>query len=144
MRRLWTEDVVNFDGEFHKVTAAGILPRPAETIPVWFGGHHDRQLERCARIGDGWFPVSPPNDEAAAAVDKLRGFLSQHGRDAANFPIEPQAQIRGGNPERWVGHAQRWRELGATAISIATMAAGLGDIDAHISAVAAYRDAVTT
>ena len=142
MRRLWTEDVVTYEGEFHTVTAAGILPRPAETIPVWFGGHHERQLERTARIGDGWFPVSPPNAEAAAAVDFLRGKLSDNGRDTDSFPMEPQAQFRGGNPELWLGHAQRWQELGATAISIATMNAGLDSPDAHIDAVRAYREAL--
>lgn len=143
MRRLWNEHLVDFDGEFHKVTAAGIEPRPSEPIEVWFGGAHDRQLRRTAKIGDGWFPIGAPNADSAAMVDTLKGYLRDNGRDADNFGIEPQAQIRGGNPDLWVSHAERWVELGATAISIATMNAGLSGIDAHIDAIRQYREAVT-
>ncbi len=143
MRRLWNEHLVDFDGEFHKVTAAGIEPRPSEPIEVWFGGAHDRQLRRTAKVGDGWFPIGAPNADSAAMVDTLKGYLRDNGRDADNFGIEPQAQIRGGNPDLWVSHAERWVDLGATAISIATMNAGLPDIDAHIEAIRQYREAVT-
>ncbi len=144
MRRLWAEDVIDYEGEFHKVTAAGIRPRPTETIPVWFGGAHDLQLRRTAKIGDGWFPIGAPNADSAEMVERLRGYLRDEGRDADGSPIEPQAQIRGGNPELWLTHAQRWEELGASHISIATMNAGLGNIDEHIDAIRQYREAVTT
>ena len=143
MRQLWSNHLVDFDGEFHKVTAAGIEPRPSEPIEVWFGGAHDRQLRRAAKIGDGWFPVGAPNADSAAMVNAIQGYLRDNGRDADSFGIEPQAQIRGGNPDLWVSHAQRWSDLGATAISVATMNAGLADIDAHIEAVRQYREAVT-
>ena len=142
MRRLWAEEVVDFEGEFHKVTAAGISPRPSRPIPVWFGGAAEPQLKRTARIGDGWFPISPPSSEAAAMTERLKGYLREAGRDAEGFPIEPQAQFRGGGPDRWRSHLERWAEIGATAISIATMNAGLDSPDAHIDAVRQYLDAV--
>lgn len=143
MRALWSDHLVDFEGEFHSVRAAGIEPRPTAPIEVWFGGAHPKQLERTARIGDGWFPIGAPNADSEAMVETLRGHLRDHGRDADNFPIEPQAQFRGGNPELWVSHAERWGAMGATAMSIATMNAGLPDIDAHIEAIRQYRDAVT-
>ena len=142
MRRLWAEEVVDFEGEFHKVTAAGISPRPSRPIPVWFGGAAEPQLRRTARIGDGWFPISPPSSEAAAMTERLKGYLREAGRDAEGFPIEPQAQFRGGDPDRWRSHLERWAEIGATAVSIATMNAGLDSPDAHINAVRQYLDAV--
>ncbi len=143
MRQFWANHLVDFDGEFHKVTAAGIEPRPSGPIEVWFGGAHDLQLRRAAKIGDGWFPVGAPNADSAAMVEAIHGYLRDNGRDVDSFGIEPQAQIRGGNPDLWVSHAQRWSDLGATAISVATMNAGLADIDAHIEAVRQYREAVT-
>lgn len=142
MRRLWAEEVVDFEGEFHKVTAAGISPRPSRPIPVWFGGSAEPQLRRTARIGDGWFPISPPSSEAAAMTERLKGYLREAGRDAEGFPIEPQAQFRGGDPDRWRSHLERWAEIGATAVSIATMNAGLDSPDAHVDAVRQYLDAV--
>lgn len=142
MRRLWTEEVVDFDGEFHKVTAAGIAPRPTAPIEVWFGGQAEPQLRRCARIGDGWFPVTPPTPEAAEQMERIRGYLREADRDPASFGVEPQAQFRGGNPELWRSHLQSWEEIGATAISIATMNAGLETTDDHINAAREYREAV--
>lgn len=142
MRALWANHLVDFDGEFHQVRAAGIEPRPTAPIEVWFGGTHDRQLRRTAKLGDGWFPAGAPNDEAAAMVDTLRGYLRDNGRDPDHFPMEPQAQFRGGNPELWRSHAQKWEQLGASDISIATMNAGLPDVDAHIEAIRQYREAM--
>lgn len=142
MRRLWTEEVVNFEGEFHTVTAAGIAPRPTAPIEIWFGGQAEPQLRRCAQIGDGWFPVTPPTPEAAGQMERIRGYLREAGRDPADFGVEPQAQFRGGNPDLWRSHLQSWEEIGATAISIATMNAGFENVDDHIDAVRQYREAV--
>lgn len=142
MRRLWSEDVIDYQGEFHTVTAAGIEPRPSAPIEVWFGGLAEPQLRRCARIGDGWFPVGSPNADAAEQMARIHGYLDEAGRDPSAFGVEPQAQFRGGNPELWRSHLQRWEEIGATAISIATMSAGLISADQHIEAVRQYREAV--
>ena len=39
MRRLWTQESVDFDGKWHRVPAAGINPLPVQRpIPVWIGG----------------------------------------------------------------------------------------------------------
>ena len=39
LRALWSQDVVNFEGRWHRVRYAGINPRPAAgAIPIWLGG----------------------------------------------------------------------------------------------------------
>src|SRR3984957_11348408 len=38
LRRLWTEPSVTFEGDFERVTGAGLAPLPVQRpIPVWFG-----------------------------------------------------------------------------------------------------------
>src|SRR6266550_7850766 len=38
LRRLWTEPVVDFDGRWHRIPAAGINPLPVQRpIPIWIG-----------------------------------------------------------------------------------------------------------
>src|SRR5207244_12208354 len=55
LRRLWTEPVVDFEGRWHRVTAAGINPRPVQRpIPIWIGGSAERALRRAARVADGF------------------------------------------------------------------------------------------
>src|SRR5206468_10532451 len=39
MRKLWTQELVTFEGESHKTTDAGLNPLPIQRpIPIWFGG----------------------------------------------------------------------------------------------------------
>ena len=38
LRALWTEESVNFQGQWHRVTHAGLNPMPVQRpIPLWFG-----------------------------------------------------------------------------------------------------------
>lgn len=143
MRALWEKDIVDFDGRWHKVTRAGINPRPAGLVPIWFGGSADVTLRRAARLGDGWLPLMGPNDEAKQLLGTLRSYLETEGRDPDPFGIQAQAQVRGGTPERWARHAEEWRTLGATHLAIASMNAGLSGADAHIDAIRRYKDAVS-
>ena len=142
MRALWDKDALSFEGRWHTVTRAGINPRPARPIPIWFGGSADALLRRTARIGDGWIPLMGPDDEAKTVLGTLREYLAAEGRDASSFGIQAQAQARGGNPERWSRHAQAWRDLGATHLAIATMNAGFASPDGHIDAIRRYVEAV--
>jgi probable F420-dependent oxidoreductase len=142
MRELWSQDVVTFEGKFHRIDRAGIKPRPRRPIPIWFGGGADPLLRRAARIGDGWMPLGSPGDKTRAMLDALHRYRKEAGRDDRPFGIQAQAQIRGGDPERWRQHAARWRGLGATHLAIATMDAGLASPEDHIEAARRYYEAV--
>ena len=142
MRRLWTEDVVSFDGEFHKVTAANINPRPTKPIPVWFGGGSPALLARCGRLGDGWMPLGGANEKSAAAIETIRTEREAAGLSMNGFGIQAQAQYAGGDPDRWRSHAAKWEALGATHLAIATHNAGPTDADGHLARIAEYLAAV--
>ena len=142
MRRLWSEDVFSYDGEYHRFEHAGILPRPTEPVPVIFGGGAPALLDRCARIGDGWLPLGTPNDKTADRIAEMRRTRDAAGRSWEDFRIMAQAQYGGGTIERWQSHASRWRDLGATHIAVATHNAGDTDVDGHLKRIAEYQAAV--
>lgn len=142
LRKLWSEDSLDYTGTWHRVDRASILPRPQRQIPIWFGGSAPALIKRMAKLGDGWFPLMGPNDDARRVVAETRAALAAEGRDPANFGIQAQAQARGGNPELWAKHAQAWKDVGATHLAIATMNAGLATPDAHVDAIRRYREAV--
>jgi probable F420-dependent oxidoreductase len=143
LRELWAKHSTSFEGRWHKVTKAGINPRPTRPIPIWLGGNADPVLERAAKLADGWFPLVPPDERGQSATQKLRGWLEKEGRDPETFGIEPQARVAGGSPERWRKHAEGWRALGASHISIVTMGAGFQSPDEHLKAAQEYRDAIS-
>jgi probable F420-dependent oxidoreductase len=142
MRRLWSEDSVSYDGEYHSFAHASILPRPSQPIPVLFGGSAPALIERCGRLGDGWVPLGSPNDKSAERIAALRRARNAAGRSWDDFLIHAQAQYGGGTPERWRGHAQKWKDLGATHLAVATHNAGETDVDGHLVRIAEYQAAV--
>ena len=57
MRRLWTEDDVDHDGERFHYHGVGIGIRPVQQPPdVWLGGRAPGELRRVGRLADGWLP----------------------------------------------------------------------------------------
>ncbi len=136
LRRLWTEQSVTFEGEFERVTAAGLAPLPVQRpIPVWFGAQSPRAYERVGRLADGWFPQVPPGpklDEARALVQEA---ARKAGRDPATLGMEGRVSWgEEGTPEL-VRRVGSWRDAGATHVSINTMGAGLGSVDGHLAAL---------
>src|SRR5690606_23356748 len=52
LNRLWTQRLVNFHGKRHIILDAGLKPMPVQQpIPLWFGGHAENMLRRCAKWG---------------------------------------------------------------------------------------------
>jgi len=143
IRGLCTGEYFEFHGVHYELPSIKICPVPTEPLPILIGGHAEPALRRAARIGDGWMPLVPPDDSGKSATEKIRQHLETAGRDPADFGIEPQARIAGGNPERWRKHAAGWRELGATHISIVTMGANLSRPEDHLKAASEWRDAIS-
>ena len=143
LRRLWTEDVVDYHGDFHTVSKAGILPRPTEPVPIWFGGGAPALLRRCGRLGDGWVPLGGPNERSRRALATIREAREAAGLPWEGFGIQAQAQTRGGEPDSWLRHHDRWRDLGCTHLAIVTHYVGHGtDVDAHLKSAETYFAAV--
>src|ERR1700688_2563399 len=103
MQALWAEPHVNFKGRWHTIEDAGINPRPASgRVPVWFGGHHERTLQRCAKWGDGWMPNAyPPGQEALDIFAKLRKLTEEAGRNPKDIGIEVWTSMGSGSEADW-------------------------------------------
>ena len=136
LRQLWTRELVTFHGRWHTVIDAGINPLPIQRpIPIWFGGTDDRALRRLARLGDGWFPLMNPDDKCRAAIEKVRSYAREAGRDPEKIGIEGRISHGAGSEEAWRAELQAWKSLGATHASFNTMKANLPSPSAHIEAI---------
>ena len=140
LRKLWTEELVTFDGRWHKITDAGIKPPPVQRpIPVWFGGSDDRVLRRLAKLGDGWFPLLAPDEKCRVMIEKIRNYASRLGRNPDAIAIEGRISYDQGSPEAWLKDLQAWKDLGAGYVSFNTMKAGLASPAAHIEAIRRFQ-----
>jgi probable F420-dependent oxidoreductase len=144
MRKLWTEDLVDYTGRWHRIDRASIEPRSGRSIPIWLGGSADeRVLRRAAKYADGMFPLFGANDAGKAAVDQLNGYLAEYGRDRSKFGLESQVNY-GAGADKWTHHADTWRDMGADYVCVRTMNAGLTTPQAHIDAIREYAKEVGT
>jgi probable F420-dependent oxidoreductase len=122
MQALWAEPHVNFKGRWHTIDDAGINPRPASgNVPVWYGGHHERTLQRIAKWGDGWMPNAYPPDQSALDIfATLRGLTEAAGRDPAKVGIEVWVAMGDGNEADWANEASFWKKAGASHLCLTT------------------------
>jgi probable F420-dependent oxidoreductase len=143
LRRLWTEQTVTFDGQYERVTAAGLSPLPVQRpIPVWFGGQSRPAYVRIGQLADGWFPQVPPGprlDEARAIVEQA---AVDAGRDPATLGMEGRVSWGEGGAAQLADHVGRWRDAGASHVSVNTMGAGLGGVDGHLAALKTAAEAL--
>lgn len=120
LRRLWQEDTLTVHDQWHDISEAGILPRPAAPIPIWFGGNSPMVTRRAARMGDGWFPLARPGLDLEPLLERLHRELDAAGRDRANFGVEGFINAGPADPERWARQLEAWTEAGATHVSLRT------------------------
>ena len=138
LRTLWTERSVTFEGHFDRVTGAGLAPLPTRRpIPIWLGGQSPAAYRRIGKLAYGWFPQIPPGprlDEAAATVAEA---ASQAGRAPDAIGMEGRISHGPGSTDELVKHAQRWRDAGASHVSVNTMGSGRRSLEAHLDALTA-------
>src|SRR4030095_10090829 len=87
LRALWTQEVVSFEGRWHRITHAGLNPLPIQRpIPIWLGAGGclnpippEPVMRRIARLADGWFPMFPPNDAGQAAIARVQSYAREAG-----------------------------------------------------------------
>ena len=145
LRKLWTEESVNFDGRYHKVSNAGINPLPVQRpIPIWLGGGEDRVIQRIGKMADGWFPQFQPDSAGQEKIGVMREAARIAGRDPKAIGIEGRVSLATDNQSEWEKIAASWDEVGATHFSINTMKAGLKGPDQHIEAIKRFKETVSS
>ncbi len=143
MRLLWESEVLEYKGDYHHIDKASINPRPSKSVPIWFGGGAPQLIERCADLGDGWIPLMGPNEAARKTLAAIKAKRESKGLEWDNFGVQAQAQYAGGDAERWNKHAEKWRNLGASHLAIATHNAEPTNVDGHLDRIKEYLNAVT-
>jgi hypothetical protein len=84
-------------------------------------------------------PPGPKLDEAKAVVDAAAVAA---GRDPATIGMEGRANWGPGGLDTVLGDVQRWRDAGATHLSINTMGAGFASVDEHLAALGTAAEAL--
>jgi phthiodiolone/phenolphthiodiolone dimycocerosates ketoreductase len=96
IRKLFTEDFVDFDGKYYKLQKAFIQPKPAvpisetrykSTVPLFIAASSPKTMEMVALYGDGWLPANLQPEEYRENLEKIRETAKKYGRNP--YEIEP-------------------------------------------------------
>jgi probable F420-dependent oxidoreductase len=143
LRALWTDPVVDFEGTWHRIDNAGLLPMPVQRpIPVWIGASAEPAIRRAARIADGFFPQGAPGERMGQMLGWLFDELDRAGRDRATFGLDPRINVAKDTPDDWKRQAAFWRDTGVSHLSLVTMGGGYTAIDQHLEALDRGREAI--
>jgi probable F420-dependent oxidoreductase len=112
IRRLFSEEVVEHDGEFFHFQAVGFLPKPVHgSIRFHIGGDSPAAMRRAARLGDGWIPMAQ-GDPASVADHVIHRLRAEAGRSGPfevtlfRVPVDSVDDVR------------RYEEAGATRLLV--------------------------
>ena len=106
LKTLWTQDVVQHEGEFYRLPATRMEPKPAQRPhpPILLGGTVDAALRRAGRLADGWISSSGADlTRIGESVAVVRAAATEAGRDPDDlrFICRGVVQVRStGKPDR--------------------------------------------
>lgn len=137
LRKLWIQERVTFQGEWDTVDDAGINPLPVQRpIPIWIGGAAAPAIRRAGRLADGFFLGArlKPGAQSAENISTFNEAALEAGRDPNSLGLDTTifTERRGANELH--EEFEAWRELGATHVTVRTMASGYTTVSEHLKA----------
>jgi probable F420-dependent oxidoreductase len=75
LKRIWTDDVVEFRGQFYNIPASKIGPKPVQKPhpPILLGGFSPNTFSRVVNHANGWLPIAgfAPLEQLEQAINGL-------------------------------------------------------------------------
>lgn len=84
LKRIWTEEVPQFEGQYVNLQPSWLWPKPVRQPhpPVYLGGSGPRTMRHAAQWADVWYPTPPVADPTLeASIPIFRELVAQAGRD---------------------------------------------------------------
>ena len=90
LRKCWSDDVVEHSGEHFTLASVKVEPKPfQQPLEVWLGGGSPTELQRVARLADGWIPSFISVEEAKVGWAQITSIAASHERsiDPEHFGV---------------------------------------------------------
>jgi probable F420-dependent oxidoreductase len=91
LKRIWTDEVVEYKGEFYSIPASKIGPKPVQKPhpPILLGGFSPKTFLRIVNYADGWLPVAGfgPLEQLEQTINGLREDARKANKDPSKIRI---------------------------------------------------------
>jgi probable F420-dependent oxidoreductase len=116
LKKVWTDDVVEFKGQYYNIPASKIGPKPVQKphIPIYLGGYVPNTFSRIAKHADGWLAsLGGPLDFLDNSVKSLKNQASKENRSLNEIKVLtltfPQvSQVTSNSKEKYQQQSQRF------------------------------------
>jgi probable F420-dependent oxidoreductase len=113
LKAAWTEDPVEFAGEFYRVPRSRVEPKPVQKPhpPITIGGYGPVVVRRAVTLGDGFNGGNVPLDRVAPVVAELKRAALAAGRDPATLHVVSRGAYRVHAQPQGPGRRPLWGSL---------------------------------
>jgi len=149
IKKVWTDDVVEFNGEFYSIPASKIDPKPVQKPhpKILLGGFGPKTFARIVKYADGYLgALAMPIPTFEQLISGFKQTVVEAGKDPENFDISTLAfpqitENSSGSTDRFpmtgtieeVGNdIQRLKEIGVDRIILVEFAGEDYDVDKSI------------
>lgn len=91
LKRIWTDDVVEFKGQFYNIPASKIGPKPLQKPhpPILLGGFSPKTFSRIVNYANGWIGVAGfgPLEQLEQAINGLKESARKADKDPSKISI---------------------------------------------------------
>jgi coenzyme F420-dependent glucose-6-phosphate dehydrogenase len=113
IRRLWSEERVDFEGDYYRTAKATIYDRPDEPVPIYVAASGPLAAKLAGRVGDGFICTSGKDpalyDELTA---KVAEGAEQAGRDVGEIHHMIEIKVSyDRDPEKVITNTHPWAAL---------------------------------
>ena len=135
LKKLWTEEEIDFQGDFHTISGACLNPLPKQRpIPMWIGGRatpSKRIIKRIACHSDGWFVLCSP-ENLSQIRNEVFAEAEKAGRQPDEFGQEAGVAVVGAREHEWKSRVSNWRSMGLTHLCLRTLGGNLS-VSEHLT-----------
>jgi probable F420-dependent oxidoreductase len=91
LKKIWTDDVVEFKGQFYKIPASKIGPKPVQKPhpPILLGGFSPKTFSRIVNYANGWIGVAGfgPLEQLEQVINGLKESARKSDKDPSKISI---------------------------------------------------------
>ena len=139
LRRMWTDDVAEFQGEHVSLQPSWCWPKPVQAPhpPIYLGGSGPVTMRHAAEWADVWYPTPPLADPLLTeSIPRFRALVAEQGRD----PDTVGVGVAPGTIDE--ASLAAYQENGVVHVNIALMGETPGQMIAELDRLAKLRSAV--
>ena len=136
LKRLWSEERIEHQGEFYQLPEVCFEPKPRQKpgIPILVGGESKPAMRRAAEHGEGWLLAWLGEvDDVKAKLGAMHALLRERGRDPAAFETSGSVSL-----DVDADTLRAYRDAGLSRVIVTAPA--LRNAEAAVDAIARFRD----